>query len=129
MPSNSTFAGLPGGAEDRYFWDSEGKRLGQLGERLNLNQVGGLGMTDEWLGIDVSLSIDRPSGLWAFPIETVSQSEGGFELVHQSVCVQPHWIVTSDNDGRWAVTMRLSMRDRNSGDGAQAIQLPDMVSV
>ena len=45
--------------------------------------------------------------MWAFPVETVSQSEGGFELVHQSVCVQPHWMVSGDAEGRWGVKMRL----------------------
>ncbi len=43
------------------------------------------------------------------PIETVSQSEGGFELVHQSVVVQPHWIVMPDAEGRWSVTMHLAI--------------------
>lgn len=103
------FAGLPSGADDRYFSDINGKRLGQLGQSLDLDRVFGLSLTDDWLGITVRLGMDRPSGVWAFPVETVSQSEGGFELVHQSVCVQPHWIVRGDNDGRWAVKMQLAM--------------------
>ena len=41
-------------------------------------------------------------------LETVSQSEGGFELVHQSVVVQPHWYIQGDSEGRWSVTMRLA---------------------
>lgn len=102
------FAGLPAGADDRYFSDREGNRLGQLGSKLDLHDSQGLGLSDRWLGIDVGLDIDRPSGIWAFPVETVSQSEGGFELVHQSVCVMPHWIVNGDADGRWAVQMELS---------------------
>ncbi len=85
-----------------------GNRLGQLGESLDLHDVQGLGLSDRWLGIDVALEIDRPSGIWAFPIETVSQSEGGFELVHQSVCVMPHWIINGDADGRWVVQMELA---------------------
>ena len=104
------FAGLPSGADDRYFSDADGNRIGQLGEHLDLHETCGLGLSDRWLGIDVDLTIDRPSGIWAFPIETVSQSEGGFELVHQSVCVQPHWIVTGDADGRWAVQIELAAR-------------------
>ncbi|MBM4089291.1 MAG: DUF1926 domain-containing protein, partial [Planctomycetes bacterium] len=44
---------------------------------------------------------------WTYPIETVSQSEGGFELVHQSVVVQPHWLIRGDSRGRWSVTIRL----------------------
>jgi alpha-amylase len=102
------FAGLPSGADDRYFSDLQGNRLGQLGRKLDLVDSHGLCLSDRWLGIDVSLELDRPSGIWAFPIETVSQSEAGFELVHQSVCVMPHWIVTGDANGRWVVQMELS---------------------
>jgi hypothetical protein len=49
------------------------------------------------------------AGVWTFPIQSVSQSEGGFELVHQSVVVMPHWIVTPDAAGRWGVTLRLAL--------------------
>jgi 4-alpha-glucanotransferase len=103
------FAGLPAGADDRYFSDSDGNRLGQLGMHLDLADVFGLSLTDEWHGIDVGLKMSRKTRFWTFPIETVSQSEGGFELVHQSVAVLPHWIVEADKDGRWSVTMQLSL--------------------
>lgn len=102
------FAGLPSGADDRYFYSTDGQRLGQLGRQLDLRDMTSLGMVDEWLGIDVRLTANRPTNLWAFPIETVSQSEGGFELVHQSVCVQPHWTVVGDAAGKWSVTMLLT---------------------
>jgi alpha-amylase/alpha-mannosidase (GH57 family) len=103
------FAGLPSGADDRYFHDSEGNRLGQLGARLDLGETTGLYLCDEWLGIDVGLTASRPTSFWTFPIETVSQSEGGFELVHQSTAVLPHWYVTGDRDGRWSVAMQLNL--------------------
>lgn len=103
------FAGLPAGADDRYFYAPGGERLGQLGTRLDLSGATGLGLVDEWLGIDVLLDVSRPSGIWTFPIETVSQSEGGFELVHQSVAVLPHWVVTADADGRFSVVMKWTL--------------------
>lgn len=103
-------AGLPAGADDRFFYRREhGQRLGQLGSRLDLNDIDDLGLVDEWLGIDVHWSVNRPTHLWTFPIESVSQSEGGFELVHQSVVLQPHWLVSPDPEGRWSVTMQLSI--------------------
>ncbi|MDV6031162.1 MAG: DUF1926 domain-containing protein [Phycisphaera sp. RhM] len=102
------FAGLPSGADDRYFSDEDGQHLGQLGEKLNLEHASQLSLSDRWLGIDVSLKLDRPSGIWAFPVETVSQSEAGFELVHQSVCVQPHWLVRGDAEGRWHAKIELA---------------------
>jgi alpha-amylase len=50
----------------------------------------------------------------------VSQSEGGFELVHQSVVVMPHWIVTPDADGVWKVVMRLSIGNPKTAAQAAA---------
>jgi 4-alpha-glucanotransferase len=103
------FAGMPSNAYGRNFTDINGNILGNLGAKLNLVNTFGLGLTDEWLGIDVGLKTSRPTGFWTFPIETVSQSEGGFELVHQSVVVMPHWLVEADKEGRWSVTMQLSL--------------------
>jgi alpha-amylase len=103
------FAGLPAGADDRYFTGNRGERLGQLGCQLDLQGMNQLGLVDEWLGIGVALSFDQPSSLWTYPVDTVSQSEGGFELVHQSVAVLSHWVVVPDADGRWSATMRLSI--------------------
>jgi alpha-amylase len=76
---------------------------------LNRTDITDLGLTDEWLGIDIGLEFNRPTQLWTYPIETVSQSEGGFELVHQAVCVQPHWHVNGDADGRWAAVIQLTL--------------------
>ncbi len=103
------FAGLPSGADDRYFSGGQGQRLGQLGHQLDLNGMTQLGLTDEWLGISVTLKFDQPASIWTYPVETVSQSEGGFELVHQSVAVLPHWIVVPDAEGRWSMKLRLSI--------------------
>jgi 4-alpha-glucanotransferase len=103
------FAGLPANAYGRNFCDIDGKQIGQLGTKLDLSGVFGLSLRDEWLGVDVGLKMSRPTGFWTFPIETVSQSEGGFELVHQSVVVMPHWLVDADKEGRWSVTMQMSL--------------------
>ena len=103
------FAGLPSGADDRYFCDANHHGIGQLGAKLDLTNVDGLGLVDEWLGIDVGLKASRPTHFWTYPVETVSQSESGFELVHQSVVVQPHWHVQPDAQGRWTVTMQMAI--------------------
>ena len=113
------FAGMPAGLDDRYFLDVDGNRLGQLGEKLDLDNVQGLGLTDERLGIDVGLKASLPTGFWTFPIETVSQSEAGFELIHQSVAVLPHWLVRADSQGRWAVTMQLALDTSRSENHLQ----------
>ncbi len=102
------FAGMPSGADDRYFYHgSDRERLGQLGTQMVLSEVEDLALVDEWLGLDVKLVANRATNFWTFPIETVSQSEGGFEAVHQSVVVQPHWYVVPDEDGKWSATLRV----------------------
>lgn len=103
------FAGMPAGADDRFFRDGNGHELGQLGTQLDLQSATHLSLIDQWLGLEVGLSFDQPTPLWTYPVETVSQSEGGFELVHQSVAVVPHWMVVPDSEGRWSATMRLSI--------------------
>jgi alpha-amylase len=96
-------AAMAGHADDRYYADPSGNRLGLLDARLDLPHSAGLGLTDEWLDLRVDLAWSRSGGLWCFPIQTVSQSEGGFERVYQSSAILPHWHVTGDEQGRWAV--------------------------
>ena len=101
------FAGLPAGADDRFFYDERCERMGHLGTVLNIESTDYIGLIDQWLGANVQWTANRPTGLWCFPVATVSQSEGGFELVHQSVCMIPHWVVQGDANGQWTVSMDL----------------------
>lgn len=96
-------ASMAGHADDRYYSDAEGRRLGMLDSRLNLGAAEGLNLTDEWLDLSVSLDWSRPASVWSYPIATVSQSEGGFEAVYQSSAVVPRWVVMGDAEGRWEV--------------------------
>jgi len=102
------FAGMAAGADDRYFYHDGRARAGQLQTLQDLPAVDGIGLVDEWLGLDVSLALSRRGGIWAFPVQTVSQSEGGYEMVHQSTAVLPHWLVEADGQGRW--DMRLTLK-------------------
>lgn len=117
LPSDRTFrfgvefnfAGMAGGAPDRYYYDSRGHQLGQLDSTQDVPESDRIGLVDEWLGEDVSLELSEQATIWAFPIETISQSEGGYEAVHQSCCVIPCWEVQGDAEGRWTVRISLSI--------------------
>ncbi|MEL7498677.1 MAG: alpha-amylase/4-alpha-glucanotransferase domain-containing protein [Planctomycetota bacterium] len=108
------FAGLPEGQDDRFFSDAAGNNLGHLGSVLDLESTQQIKLTDGWLGLEVDLQTDVAGGLFAYPVQTVSQSESGFELVHQSVCVQPHWMIEGDADGRWVCRMTLKLQTETS---------------
>lgn len=103
------FAGLAAGAADRYFYDTRGDKLGPLESVLDLRDTDRIGLIDEWLGLDVALESSRPTDFWTFPIQTISQSESGFEAVHQSCCVVPHWEIVSPLEGKWSVQLTLSL--------------------
>jgi alpha-amylase len=103
------FAAMPAGAADRYYYGEHGQSLGTLDSRLSTSPSSRLGLVDEWLGVDVALETSQPASFWTQPIQTVSQSESGFELVHQSCAVIPHWQFTAPADGRWTVRLCLSV--------------------
>jgi 4-alpha-glucanotransferase len=113
------FAAMAAGADDRFFYGPDGSQLGQLQTVAQYEEFDRLGLVDEWLGIDVSLDLSQPGTIWTLPIQTVSQSEGGFELVHQSTAVLPHWHIEADETGQWRVGIRLTL----DTSAAQARQL------
>jgi len=114
---NSTSRACRRQGRGRFFDDESRRDLGDLGIRLDLAATRSIGLwwttgsasTPGWRFADASNGL--PAGLWTFPVESVSQSEAGFELVHQlAVAGDPQpWIVTPDADGTWRVAMRLSI--------------------
>jgi alpha-amylase len=119
-------AGLPAGADDRFFFQGDSEnRLGHLGTALDLHDVDELGLADQWQGIAVRWTANQQTHLWTFPVETVSQSEGGFELVHQSVVVQPHWFVRGNANGRWTVTMQFAA-DTSAAEARRFVGVPEV---
>ena len=103
------FSGMPDGQDDRYF-RNENQILGQLGTILDLQSETRLHLVDRWLGLEATCHFGDPTQVWTFPVHSVSQSESGFELVHQSVVVIPHWIVKPDSQGRWVTKIELRAR-------------------
>ncbi len=102
------FAAMPAGPHDRYFYGEHGQSLGTLDTRLDTEPMSRIGLVDEWLGVDAALDSSEPASFWTMPIQTVSQSESGFELVHQSCAVIPHWQFPAPDDGCWRVRLSLS---------------------
>lgn len=119
------FAGMAAGASDRYYYDARGRQIGQLEAVQDLPPSDRIGLVDEWLGEDLSLEVTEPASFWTLPIETISQSEGGFEGVHQSSCVIPHWNITAGPHRTWKVKLTLSV----DTSAAQARKLREAAAV
>jgi len=74
---------IPGNAEDRHMSfvpSGTRKKLGEPGEEDNLER---LVIRDEWRDLTIDLAFSQAVTLWHYPIETLSQSEGGIEKIYQ----------------------------------------------
>jgi hypothetical protein len=61
---------------------------------------------NDWLGVEITVTIDRPVEAWWAPIETVSNSEGGVERTYQGSAVLLSEVVTLEPGGRWSLAVR-----------------------
>ena len=50
-----------------------------------------IGIQDGWSRVHVEIESEEACDYWQFPIETVSQTEADFRLIHQGISVFPHW--------------------------------------
>jgi hypothetical protein len=100
--SEFNFSFLAGNAPDRYYdipgHTLEKRNLASIGE---VNNVSNVSLVDEWLNLRLSLGFIQPAILWRAPVETVSQSEGGFERVYQSSLVMPLWRISLQPRSSW----------------------------
>ncbi|MFQ5823716.1 MAG: alpha-amylase/4-alpha-glucanotransferase domain-containing protein [bacterium] len=106
------FALLAGDAEDRYFvfpgHTLEDSRLRSIGEVMESKEVL---LMDEWLRLSISINLEKAAKIWRFPIETISQSEGGFERVYQSSVVFPNWRIQLEPETIWENAIVLSIKE------------------
>ena len=88
------FTLLAGDAADRAYILPEGRledsRMASAGV---LPDIQTLGMRDEFFGFELQLKYSPSVELWRFPVETVSQSEEGFESIYQGSCIAGCWRV------------------------------------
>ncbi len=85
----NVFSFLAGDAPDRYF-EIPGRKIGggrNLASRGVEEDVETLRIIDEWMDLSVTLEMSPGTGLWRYPIETVSNSDSGFERVYQGSAV------------------------------------------
>jgi alpha-amylase len=86
------FGLLAGDAPDRYYKVAGAKLEGsRFNSFLELGPVSEAALVDEWLDLALTLRFAQKADLGGLPIETISQSEGGFERVYQNTLLLPRW--------------------------------------
>jgi hypothetical protein len=69
-------------------------------------------ISDPHVGVDISLTIDKPMRLWRYPIECVTNSEDGFELTFQGSCYVIGWDIQIAPGQSWEVNLKWQAADR-----------------
>ncbi len=76
---------LAGESPDR--WLAVGDQALEMNARGELDDVTAFSLNDAWQNLGVDFEISEPTSLWHYPVETVSQSEGGFERTYQGTAL------------------------------------------
>jgi len=112
-------------APDRYFVANGVRRpLGFRGEIDASN----LTLVDEWRGVKISLDAQPRPRWWIVPIETISQSELGFERVYQGSAILAVWRINPASWQEVTGVLRVEVtpwarpgRDKNDTGGSESV--------
>lgn len=106
----SVFSLLAGNAPDRYFSFPDRELSEQhLASTGAEEDVSSFQMVDEWLKIAIRFRFEPAAVLWRFPVETVSNSESGFERVYQGSAIVPVWNVDCAGGAKTSMEIHISV--------------------
>jgi hypothetical protein len=110
---------LGGGGNPAAWWDVAGRRVGH--DSAGQGQaVTTIGQGNDYIGVTVTTALDDPADAWWAPIETVSNSESGFERVYQGSSLLLSWAVHLGPGERWSRIVRhtISTAHDRTAEGA-----------
>jgi len=105
---------LGGGGNPSAWWDVAGRRTTH-DIAGSATAISSLAQGNDHIGIAVTTTLDEPADGWWAPVETVSNSENGFERVYQGAGLLVSWVVRLDAGERVARTVHQAVstgRDR-----------------
>ncbi|MEK7221332.1 MAG: alpha-amylase/4-alpha-glucanotransferase domain-containing protein [candidate division NC10 bacterium] len=73
-------------------------------------------IVDAWLGLAAHLGLEPPATLWRCPVQTISQSESGYERVAQQIALLPHWPL-GGSEGAAALRLVLTIESWEAAGG------------
>ncbi len=112
---------LAGDAPDRYYSFPGRKvrdiRLASSGAELDVDRFS---LVDEWMGIEVCIELDPAALVWRYPVETVSNSESGFERVYQGSAMAALWPIELAAGKKGRFSLRISIGKPGGAGGCVA---------
>ena len=106
------FGLMAGNAPDRYYASHTNENLGNLSTLIRRAPAPRFALVDEWLGIEIRLHTEPAAGFMAYPVETVSGSEGGLERTYQGSAVVAFWPLAARPGEEQIFAVSLEVRQR-----------------
>lgn len=101
---------LAGNNESRYYiLQDRGNEKIQMAALGDFNDINKITLVDEWSKIKIDLSYSMSSGLWIYPVETISQSEEGFERTYQGTSFLPLWQLSLKPKEEWETNIKIDI--------------------
>ncbi|MDD5434096.1 MAG: DUF1926 domain-containing protein, partial [Nitrospira sp.] len=109
--SELNFAMLDGNS-DMCQYDIKGISVEDSGQRSRgeSRDIESFNIKNMLISTNIGLSFSRKCTLWRYPVETISQSESGFEREYQSSVIVPHWNLLLNQGEEWSVEIKLTFR-------------------
>jgi alpha-amylase len=95
---------LGGGGNPAAWWEVTGERSRHDGHGSAAG-IERLGQGNDWLGLAIASTVTPGADAWWAPIETISNSEDGFERVYQGSALLLSWLVDLQPGQRWSATI------------------------
>jgi alpha-amylase len=96
---------LGGGGNPQAWWEVDGERFSHDGSG-EAESVEAVAQGNDWLGVELRSEASPAADAWRAPIETVSNSEAGFERVYQGSALLLSWPVSIAPGARWSAAIR-----------------------
>jgi alpha-amylase len=95
---------LGGGGNAQAWWEVAGERSAHdaAGAAADVTSIG---QGNSWLGLSVETAVSPPADAWRAPIETISNSEAGFERVYQGSALLLSWVVRLAPGESWSASI------------------------
>jgi 4-alpha-glucanotransferase len=95
---------LGGGGNPAAWWEIGGERTGHdTSGRATAVEL--LAQGNDFIGIAIATTVSSPAEVWWAPVETISNSEQGFERVYQGSGLLLSWPISLAPGARWSVVV------------------------
>jgi alpha-amylase len=100
-----TLTMLGGGGNPAAWIEIDGRRTSHDSRRTASAQ-GGLAQGNDYIGVAITTEVSPSADIWCAPVETISNSEAGFERVYQGEGLLLGWPLSLDAGASQTVTIR-----------------------